>query len=185
MKFNHVKNETIEKELVKSLGKRSSMAYPRLVKVVINMGVGEAIRDKKVLEHAVSDLTKIAGQKPIITMTRRSEAGFKIREGWPIGCKVTLRRQRMVDFVESLVSIVLPKIRDFNGINFKCLDGQGNLNFGIKEQIVFDQIKYDTIDKLRGMNITIVTTAKNNHDAYALLKAIGFPMIGYKEKETV
>ena len=168
-------------KLVKLLGKRNVMSYPRLEKVVLNMGVGEAINDKKVLEFSVSDLEKIAGQKAIITNSRKSEAGFKIRQGWPIGCKVTLRRQKMQDFLYSLIHVVLPKVRDFRGLSTKAFDGRGNFNLGLKEQIVFSQIQYDKIDKLRGLNITIVTTANNDEDAKALLKALGCPFMGEKE----
>lgn len=168
-------SETVRSQIVDQLGKRNVMSYPVLEKIVLNMGVGEAVRDKKVLDHAVTDLEKIAGQKSVITLSRKSEAGFKIREGWPIGCKVTLRRQRMDQFVQSLVAIVLPKVRDFNGLSEKSFDGRGNFNLGLNEQIVFDQIKYDEVDKLRGLNITIVTSASNDKDALALLKALGFP----------
>lgn len=164
------------------LGKRNPMAYPRLLKVVLNMGVGEAVNDKKVLENAVSDLEAIAGQKVVVTKCRRSEAGFKIREGWPIGCKVTLRKNNMRNFIDALVNVVLPKVKDFKGISKKSFDGRGNFNIGIKEQIVFSQIQYDKIDKLRGFNITLVTSATNNDDAVALLKSLGFPFIEEKEK---
>jgi large subunit ribosomal protein L5 len=142
------------------------------------MGVGEAAADKKVLEHATGDMTKIAGQKPIITKARKSVAGFKIREDWPIGCKVTLRRERMYEFLDRLISISIPRIRDFRGLNAKSFDGRGNYSMGVKEQIIFPEIDYDKVDKLRGMDITITTTAKNDDEARALLKAFNFPLKG-------
>ena len=154
------------------------MEVPRITKITLNMGVGEAAADKKVLEHAVADLTKIAGQKPIITKARKSVAGFKIREGWPIGCKVTLRRERMYEFLDRLVNISIPRIRDFRGLNAKSFDGRGNYSMGVKEQIIFPEIDYDKVDKLRGLDITITTTAKNDDEARALLKAFNFPLKG-------
>jgi large subunit ribosomal protein L5 len=154
------------------------MEVPRITKITLNMGVGEAIGDKKVLEHAVSDMTKIAGQKPVVTKARKSVAGFKIREGYPIGCKVTLRSERMYEFLDRLVSIAIPRIRDFRGLNPKSFDGMGNYSMGVKEQIIFPEIEYDKIDKIRGMDITISTTAKNDDEAKALLKAFNFPLKG-------
>ena len=151
------------------------MAVPRITKITLNMGVGEALGDKKQLEFAVSDMTAIAGQKPIVTNARKSIAGFKVREGWPIGCKVTLRGERMWEFLDRLVDISIPRIRDFRGLNPKSFDGRGNYSMGVKEQIIFPEIDYDKVDKLRGMDITITTTAKNNDEGRALLAALQFP----------
>jgi large subunit ribosomal protein L5 len=151
------------------------MEVPRITKITINMGVGEALTDKKVLENAVSDMEKIAGQKPVTTKARKSVAGFKVREGWPIGCKVTLRSERMYDFLDRLITISIPRIRDFRGLNPKSFDGQGNYSMGVKEQIIFPEIEYDRIDKLRGMDITITTSAKNAEESRALLTAFKFP----------
>ena len=151
------------------------MAVPKLTKVVINMGVGEALTDKKHLESAVKDLELIAGQKAVITKATKSVASFKLREGWPVGCKVTLRGDRMYDFIERLVNIAIPRERDFRGLNPKSFDGQGNYSMGIKEQIIFPEINYDNIDKIRGMDICINTSASNNEDAKALLEALNFP----------
>jgi len=153
----------------------SAMAVPRITKITLNMGVGEATTDRKVIEHAVSDMTAIAGQKPIVTRSTKAIAGFKIRENYPVGVKVTLRRERMYEFLERLVSIALPRIRDFRGLNPRGFDGQGNYNFGINEQIIFPEIDYDKIDMLRGMNITITTTAKTDEEGRALLEAFSFP----------
>lgn len=150
-------------------------AVPRLVKITLNMGVGEAVRDRKVLEHAVADLTAIAGQKPVITKARKAIAGFNIREDFPIGTKVTLRGARMYEFLERLIHIGLPRLRDFRGISARGFDGSGNFNFGINEQIIFPEIDYDKIDKMRGMNITFTTTAKTNEEGRMLLDAFGFP----------
>ena len=166
---------TILPQLHKELGYKSNMAVPRLVKVTLNMGVGAATTDKKILDYAVGDLTKIAGQKPVVTLSRRSEAGFKIREGWPIGAKVTLRGDNMFHFLERFVTIACPKIRDFRGFTVKSFDGKGNFNIGIKEQIIFNEIRYDQIDTLRGMNISITMNAKSDRDAHKLLKALNFP----------
>ena len=177
--LNHRKDRCSE-YLSKHMPKSTVMSRPRLVKVVLNMGSGEAIKDKKLLDHAINDMEAIAGQKPVKTLTRRSEAGFKIREGWPIGCKVTLRRENMHNFIENLVSIVLPQVRDFKGLSQKSFDGRGNYNIGLKEQIVFKQIKYDQIDRLRGLNITITTTAKSDEEGMLLLKGLGFPFIKKK-----
>ncbi|MCP5178721.1 MAG: 50S ribosomal protein L5 [Pseudomonadales bacterium] len=165
----------IRPQLMQELGIDNIMAVPRLVKVSLNMGVGEAVGDRKILDNAVGDLTALAGQKPVVTKARKSEAGFKIREGWPIGCMVTLRRERMYDFIERLVSIALPRTRDFRGLNPKSFDGRGNFNMGITEQIIFAEIDYDKIDKIRGMNITVATTAQSDAHALALLKAFNFP----------
>ena len=151
------------------------MAVPRLTKITLNMGVGEALGDKKLLENAVADMTKIAGQKPVVTLARKSIAGFKVREGWPIGCKVTLRGDRMWQFLDRLVDISIPRIRDFRGLNPKSFDGRGNYSMGVKEQIIFPEIDYDKVDKLRGMDITVTTTAQNNDEGRALLAALGFP----------
>ena len=166
--------EKIAPELQKQFG-CNAMAVPRLSKITLNMGVGEATADRKVIEHAVSDMTVIAGQKPIITKTRLSIAAFKVRDNFPIGVKVTLRRERMYEFLERLVTIALPRERDFRGINPKGFDGRGNFNFGITEQIIFPEIDYDKVDALRGMNITITTTAKTDAEAKALLAAFKFP----------
>lgn len=151
------------------------MEVPKITKITLNMGVGEALTDKKVLENAVADMEKICGQKPVITKAKKSIAGFKLREGWPVGCKVTLRSERMYDFLDRLVTISIPRIRDFRGLNPKSFDGQGNYSMGIKEQIIFPEIEYDKIDVLRGMDITITTTAKNADESRALLSALKFP----------
>ena len=165
-------------ELMKQFGYKSVMEVPRIEKITLNMGVGEAVADKKVLEHAVGDMQKIAGQKPVVTTARKSIAGFKIRDGYPIGCKVTLRRERMYEFLDRLITIALPRVRDFRGINGKSFDGRGNYNMGVREQIIFPEIEYDKIDALRGMNITMTTTAKTDEEARALLAAFKFPFKG-------
>jgi large subunit ribosomal protein L5 len=165
-------------ELMKQFGYKSVMEVPRIEKITLNMGVGEAVADKKVLEYAVGDMQKIAGQKPVVTTARKSIAGFKIRDGYPIGCKVTLRRERMYEFLDRLITIALPRVRDFRGINGKSFDGRGNYNMGVREQIIFPEIEYDKIDALRGMNITITTTAKTDEEARALLAAFKFPFKG-------
>src|SRR5574343_1815 len=162
-------------ELMKQFGYKSVMEVPRIEKITLNMGVGEAVADKKVLEHAVGDMQKIAGQKPVVTTARKSIAGFKIRDGYPIGCKVTLRRERMYEFLDRLITIALPRVRDFRGINGKSFDGRGNYNMGVREQIIFPENEYDKVDALRGMNITITTTAKTDEEARALLSAFSFP----------
>jgi large subunit ribosomal protein L5 len=171
--------ETYKKDLVpalqEKLGIQNVMAVPKLTKVVINMGVGEAANDKKHLESAVQNLTAIAGQKPVVTKARKSVASFKIREGWPLGCKVTLRGDKMYEFMERLINIAIPRERDFRGLNSKSFDGQGNYNFGIKEQIIFPEINYDNIDNIRGMDVCINTSAKNKEHAKALLEALEFP----------
>jgi len=151
------------------------MQVPRLTKITINMGLGEAVRDKKVLEHATGDMAKIAGQKPIITYSRKSIAGFKIRDGWPIGAKVTLRSAHMFEFLDRLINIASPRIRDFRGFNPRSFDGRGNYSLGVKEQIIFPEVEYDKIDAIRGMDITITTTAKSDEEAMALLEAFNFP----------
>ena len=161
--------------LVKQFGYKSAMEVPRIEKIVLNMGVGEAIADKKLLENAAGDMTKISGQKPVITKARKAIAVFKIREGYPIGCMVTLRKERMYDFLDRLISIALPRVRDFRGVSGRSFDGRGNFNMGVKEQIIFPEVEYDKIDALRGMNITITTTAKTDAEAKALLAAFRFP----------
>jgi large subunit ribosomal protein L5 len=166
---------TVVPELLKQFSYKSVMQVPRITKVTLNMGVGEAVGDKKVLEHALGDLTKIAGQKPVTTVARKSIAGFKIREGYPIGCMVTLRGPRMFEFLDRLITIAMPRIRDFRGIQGKGFDGRGNYNLGVKEQIIFPEIEYDKIDALRGLNISITTTAKNDEEARALLTLFKFP----------
>ncbi|WP_300456132.1 50S ribosomal protein L5 [Accumulibacter sp.] len=166
---------TIVAELTEKFGYRSRMEVPRITKVTLNMGVGEAVADKKVLDNAVGDLIKIAGQKPVITKARKSIAGFKIRTGYPIGCMVTLRGPRMFEFIDRLVTVALPRVRDFRGISGKGFDGRGNYNMGLKEQIIFPEIEYDKIDSLRGMNISVTTTAKTDEEARALLGAFKFP----------
>jgi large subunit ribosomal protein L5 len=167
--------DTVVPELTKKFGYKSVMEVPRIEKITLNMGVGEAVADKKIMEFAVGDMQKIAGQKPVITKSRKSIAGFKIREGYPIGCKVTLRKGRMYEFLDRLVSVALPRVRDFRGISGRSFDGRGNYNMGVREQIIFPEIEYDKIDALRGMNITITTTAKTDEEAKALLSAFKFP----------
>lgn len=166
--------DTVVKQLQEQFGYSSVMEVPRITKITLNMGVGEAVSDRKVLEHAMGDMIKIAGQKPVATKARVSVAGFKIREGWPIGCKVTLRRDRMYEFLDRLINISIPRIRDFRGVKPK-FDGQGNFSMGVKEQIMFPEIDYDKIDALRGMDITITTTAKTDEEGRALLAAFSFP----------
>jgi len=168
------KNEIVP-ALTAQFGYKSSMQVPRISKIVLNMGVGEAIADKKILDNAVGDLQKISGQKPVITKAKKSIAVWKIRTGYPIGCMVTLRQQRMYEFLDRLVSIALPRVRDFRGVSGRSFDGRGNFNMGVKEQIIFPEIEYDKIDALRGMNITIATTAKTDAEAKALLAAFKFP----------
>lgn len=162
-------------ELQKEFGYKNIMEVPRVTKITLNMGVGEALGDKKLLDNAVADMQAISGQKVVVTKARKSVAGFKVREGWPIGCKVTLRSHRMWDFMDRLVDIALPRVRDFRGINGKSFDGRGNYSMGVKEQIIFPEIDYDKVDKVRGMDITINTTAKTNEEGRALLKALQFP----------
>ena len=172
--FDFYKN-TVVQELTQKFGYKSNMEVPRITKITLNMGVGEAVADKKVLEHAVGDMIKIAGQKPVVTKSRKSIAGFKIRDGYPIGCMVTLRGPRMFEFLDRLVSVALPRVRDFRGVSGKGFDGRGNYNMGVKEQIIFPEIEYDKIDALRGMNISVTTTAKTDDEARALLGAFKFP----------
>ena len=169
---------TVVPELMKQFGYKSIMEVPRIEKITVNMGVGEAVADKKVMEHAVSDLAKIAGQKPVVTVARKSIAGFKIRDNYPVGCKVTLRREQMFEFLDRLVTIALPRVRDFRGVSGKSFDGRGNYNMGVREQIIFPEIEYDKIDALRGLNITITTTAKTDEEAKALLTLFKFPFKG-------
>jgi large subunit ribosomal protein L5 len=168
--------DKVTKDMMKQFGYKSAMQVPRIEKITLNMGVGEAVADKKVMEFAVGDMQKIAGQKPVVTMSKKSIAGFKIREGYPVGCKVTLRKQRMYEFLDRLISVAIPRIRDFRGISGKSFDGRGNYNMGVKEQIIFPEIEYEKIDALRGMNITITTTAKTDEEAKALLLAFKFPL---------
>ena len=169
---------TVVPELMKQFGYKSIMEVPRIEKITLNMGVGEAVADKKVMEHAVGDLQKIAGQKPVVTVARKSIAGFKIRDNYPVGCKVTLRRERMFEFLDRLVTIALPRVRDFRGVSGKSFDGSGNYNMGVREQIIFPEVEYDKIDALRGLNITITTTAKTDEEAKALLSLFKFPFKG-------
>ena len=172
--FDYYKASVVP-ELTKQFGYKSVMEVPRITKITLNMGVGEAVQDKKILENAVGDMQKIAGQKPVVTKSRKSIAGFKIRDGYPIGCMVTLRGPRMFEFLDRLVTVSLPRVRDFRGVAGKGFDGRGNYNMGVKEQIIFPEIEYDKIDALRGMNISITTTAKNDAEAKALLAAFKFP----------
>jgi len=167
--------DTVVSQLRDKFGYKSIMEVPRITKITLNMGVGEAVGDKKILENAVGDMTKIAGQKPVVTKARKAIAGFKIREGYPIGCMVTLRGTRMYEFLDRLVTIAMPRIRDFRGVGGKGFDGRGNYNVGVREQIIFPEIEYDKIDALRGMNISITTTAKSDEEAKALLSAFKFP----------
>lgn len=167
--------ESIVPQLVEQFGYKSAMEVPRIEKIVLNMGVGEAVADKKVMDHAVGDMTKIAGQKPVVTKARKAIAGFKIRQGYPVGCTVTLRRSQMYEFLDRFVSIALPRVRDFRGISPRGFDGRGNFNMGIKEQIIFPEIDYDKVDALRGLNVTFTTSAKTDDEAKALLMAFRFP----------
>jgi large subunit ribosomal protein L5 len=174
-RLKEVYKKDIVPALTKQFGYKSAMEVPRVSKIVLNMGVGEAVGDKKLLENAVGDMQKIAGQKPVVTKARKAIAGFKIREGYPIGCMVTLRQERMWEFLDRFVTIALPRVRDFRGISGRAFDGRGNYNIGIKEQIIFPEIEYDKIDAVRGMNISITTTAKTDAEARALLTAFKFP----------
>ena len=171
-------NAVVVPELMKQFAYKSIMEVPRIEKITLNMGVGEAVADKKVMEHAVSDLEKISGQKAVVTVARKSIAGFKIRDNYPVGCKVTLRRDKMFEFLDRLISIALPRVRDFRGVNGKSFDGSGNYNMGVREQIIFHEIEYDKIDAIRGLNITITTTAKTDEEAKALLSLFKFPFKG-------
>ena len=168
--------ENVVKQLTEQFNYTSSMQVPRITKVTLNMGLGEAVSDKKIIEHAVGDMEKIAGQKPVVNLARKSVANFKVREGWPVGCKVTLRRERMYEFLDRLISISIPRIRDFRGFSAKSFDGRGNYSLGIKEQIIFPEIDYDKIDTLRGMDITITTTANTDDEGRALLTEFNFPL---------
>ena len=170
----HYRDEVV-KQLADRFQFKSSMQVPRITKITINMGVGEAIADKKVMEFAVKDLTQIAGQKPVVRLARKSVAAFKVREGWPVGCKVTLRRERMYEFLDRLINIAIPRIRDFRGLNPRAFDGRGNYSIGVKEQIIFPEIDYDKVDTLRGMDITITTTARTDEEGRALLEGFKFP----------
>ncbi len=176
---DYYKNEVLPK-LQKEFGYENVMQVPKITKVTVNMGVGEAVGDKKVMNFALDDMARITGQKPVTTLARKSIAGFKIREGWPIGCKVTLRKERMYEFLDRLISIALPRVRDFRGLNPKSFDGTGNYSMGVQEQIVFPEIDFDKIDTIRGLDITITTTAKTDKEAKALLEAFNFPL---KDKE--
>ena len=168
-------HDTVVQQLREQFGYKNVMQIPRITKVTLNMGVGEAVADRKVMEHAVADMTKIAGQKPVVVKARKSVAGFKVREGWPVGCKVTLRRDQMYEFLDRLINIAIPRIRDFRGMNPKAFDGRGNYNMGVREQIIFPEIDYDKIDTLRGMDITFTTTANTDEEGRALLAAFNFP----------
>ena len=168
-------NEELKAQLLEQLGVKNVMEIPRITKITINMGVGAASADKKLLDGALSDMQAIAGQKPVLTLARKSIAGFKIRDGWPIGCKVTLRGERMYEFLDRLISIAIPRIRDFRGFSSKSFDGRGNYSMGLKEQIVFPEIDFDKIDRIRGLDITITTTARSDDEGRALMRAFGFP----------
>lgn len=174
-RLREVYKDTLVEQLMKQFGYTSVMQVPRLLKITLNMGVGEAAGDKKILTNAMGDMTAIAGQKPVTTLARKSNAGFKIREGWPIGCKVTLRRERMYEFLDRLINIYLPRVRDFRGISARSFDGRGNFNMGIREQIVCPEVDYDKVDAIRGFDITLTTTAKTDEEGRALLTAFKFP----------
>jgi len=167
--------DTVTKQLTERFSYENVMQIPRITKITLNMGVGEAVGDKKIMDHAVADMTKISGQKPIVNLSRKSIAGFKIRDGWPVGCKVTLRRERMFEFLDRLINIAIPRIRDFRGFPGRSFDGRGNYSMGVREQIIFPEIDYDKIDALRGMDITITTTARTDEEGRALLEAFKFP----------
>ena len=177
-RFKEIYNSEIVPKLMSEFGYQSVMQVPRITKITLNMGVGEAVGDKKILDNAMGDMAKISGQKPVMTKAKTSIAGFKIREGWPVGCKVTLRRERMYEFLERLIDIAIPRIRDFRGISAKSFDGRGNFSMGVREQIIFPEIDYDKIDALRGMDIAISTTARTDDEARALLRAFNFPFRG-------
>jgi len=174
-RLEKIYKEEVVPKLMEKFGYKNPMQVPRLTKITLNMGVGEAVGNKKILENAVGDMVKIGGQKPIVTNARVSVASFKIRDGWPIGCKVTLRRARMYEFFDRLVNVALPRVRDFRGMSGRSFDGRGNYNMGVKEQIIFPEIDYDQVDAMRGMDIAITTTAKTNEEARALLEAFSFP----------
>ena len=167
--------DTIRPALMEQFSYKNVMQVPRLVKVTLNMGVGEAVADRKVIDNAMGDLAKISGQQPVVRLARKSEAAFKIREGYPIGCKVTLRRERMFEFLERLIGMAIPRMRDFRGLNPRSFDGRGNFSMGVAEQIIFPEVDYDKIDKIRGLDVTITTTARSNAEGLALLKAFNFP----------
>lgn len=167
--------DTVVKQLTEQFGYKSAMEVPRIAKITLNMGVGEAVGDRKIIENAVADLTKISGQKPVVTLARNSVATFKVRKDWPIGCKVTLRRERMFEFFDRLVTVAIPRIRDFRGLSPKSFDGRGNYSMGVREQIIFPEVDYDKIDALRGLDVTITTTAKTDEEGRALLAAFNFP----------
>jgi len=177
-RLQDIYQDKVVKQLTGQFGYGSAMQVPRITKITVNMGVGEAVGDKKVIEHAVADLEKITGQKPVVTKARKSVATFKVREGWPVGCKVTLRRNRMYEFLDRLINVAIPRIRDFRGVSGRSFDGQGNFSMGVREQIIFREIDYDKIDALRGMDITITTTARTDEEARALLAAFNFPFRG-------
>lgn len=168
--------EKVVGQMLERFGYKSRMEVPRISKITLNMGLGEAVGDKKVIEHAVSDLTQITGQRPIVTLSRKSIAGFKIRDGWPIGAKVTLRRARMYEFLDRLINVAIPRVRDFRGLSGRAFDGRGNYNMGVREQIIFPEVDYDKIDALRGMDICITTTARSDEEGRALLEAFHFPL---------
>jgi large subunit ribosomal protein L5 len=174
-RFAQIYKDKVAPALMQQFGYKSVMEVPRITKITLNMGVGEAVADKKVMDNAVADLTKIAGQKPVVTVSRKAIAGFKIREGQPIGCMVTLRGDRMYEFLDRFVTVALPRVRDFRGISGRSFDGRGNYNVGVKEQIIFPEIEYDKVDALRGLNVSITTTAKSDEEAKALLSAFRFP----------
>jgi large subunit ribosomal protein L5 len=175
VRLQQVYREKISPELKAKFGYKSVMEVPRITKITLNMGVGEAVADKKIMENAVGDLTKIAGQKPVVTKARKAIAGFKIRQGYPIGCMVTLRGPQMYEFLDRLITVALPRVRDFRGISGRAFDGRGNYNIGVKEQIIFPEIEYEKVDAVRGLNISITTTAKSDEEAKALLAAFKFP----------
>lgn len=174
-RLKEVYNEKLKGQIQKDLGLENPMEVPRITKITVNMGLGEAVGDRKVLDHAVDDLAKITGQKALVTLSRKSVAGFKIRDGWPIGAKVTLRRERMYEFLDRLINVAIPRIRDFRGLGAKSFDGHGNYSLGVREQIIFPEVEYDKVDAVRGMDITITTTAENDEQGRALLAAFDFP----------
>ena len=174
-RFQEFYRETVVPKLIEQFGYKSVMEVPRIQKITLNMGVGEAVADKKVMDHAVSDMQKIAGQKPVVTKSKKSIAGFKIRDNYPVGCMVTLRRAPMYEFLDRLVTVAMPRIRDFRGVSGKSFDGRGNYNMGVKEQIIFPEVDYDKIDALRGLDVNITTTAKTDEEGRALLAAFNFP----------
>ncbi|SFC47444.1 large subunit ribosomal protein L5 [Marinospirillum celere] len=174
-RLKNLYQDEVAAKLKDELGLKNVMEVPRITKITLNMGVGEALSDKKLMENAVADLEKLSGQKPVVTKARKSIAGFKVREGWPIGCKVTLRHERMWEFLDRLVDVAIPRIRDFRGLSPKSFDGRGNYSMGVREQIIFPEIDYDKVDRVRGLDVTITTSARNNDEGRALLTALGFP----------